>query len=283
MRIDAHQHFWDLSRFVYPWMPAGPTALRHDYLPQHLRPILARNKFDGSVAVQATTLADEAPWLLALADEHDFILGVVAWVDLTDGQLGDVLDGLQRHPKFKGVRHPVHDERDARWLLRPDVIAGLKELERRDIPYDLLLRPHHLDVVCELVDKVPDLRMVIDHIAKPDIAQRMWEPWAGGMERVSAFPQIHVKISGMLTEAGPKWTAADLRPYVQHVLKLFGAGRCMFGSDWPVCFLAGSWKEVLAGFTQAHGPMPKEMRAKITGETAVKFYGLDAPEHPVTL
>ena len=259
-------------------MPTAPNPLRRNFLPEHLGPILARNNFDGSVVVQAATVAEEAPWLLGLADEYSFILGVVAWVDLTDSRLGDVLDALQRHPKFKGVRHPVHDESDDRWLLRPDVIAGLRELQRRGLPYDLLLRPRHLALIPELVDNVPELRMVIDHIAKPDIAHRMWEPWAIDIESAAAFPQIHVKISGMITEAGRKWTAGDLRPYLQHVLKLFGVERCMFGSDWPVCLIAGTWKEALAGFTQAHGPIPKELRAKITGETAARFYGLEAPE-----
>jgi L-fuconolactonase len=192
---------------------------------------------------------------------------------------------LQRHPRFKGVRHPVHDESDERWLLRPDVIAGLEELQRRDIPYDLLLRSHHLPLIPQLVEKVPQLRMVIDHIAKPDIRNRMWEPWASDLERLAAFPQIYVKISGMITEADPaNWTASDLTPYVQHVLKRFGVERCMYGSDWPVCFLASSaWKQVLAAFTQAHGPIAKESRVKMTGKTAAKFYGLDVPEHPVTL
>jgi L-fuconolactonase len=282
MRIDAHQHFWDLDRFPYPWMPDDSSSpLRRNFLPQQLRPILARNRFDGSVVVQATTVPEEAPWLLALADEHPFILGVIAWVDLMDDRVGDVLDTLQRQPKFKGVRHPVHDESDDRWLLRPDVIAGLKELARRDIPYDLLLRPRHFSVVPELVAAVPDLRMVIDHIAKPNIAQRVWEPWATDIARLSDYPQLYVKISGMITEANWKsWKGMDLQPYVHHVLRLFTAERCMFGSDWPVCLLAGTWKEVLAGFTQAHGPLPKEIRSKITGETAAKFYRLDVPDEP---
>jgi L-fuconolactonase len=274
MRIDAHQHFWDLSRFPYPWMPSEPSSpLRHDYLPMHLSPILARNKFDGSVVVQATTVLEETQWLLQLADENPFILGVVGWVDLTDERVGKTLDFLQRHPKFKGVRHPVQDETDDRWLLRADVIAGLKELERRDIPYDLLLRPHHLPLIPELVGRVPALRMVIDHIAKPDIKNKMWEPWASDIERTAAIPQMHVKISGMVTEAD-SWKGPDLAPYVKHVLKVFGPERCMFGSDWPVCLPAGRWKEVLAGFTQAHGALQKEIRSKITGGTAAKFYGL---------
>lgn len=275
MRIDAHQHFWDLERLSYPWMPPGPSRLRRNYLPQHLRPILARNKFDGSVVVQATALPEEAPWLLQLAEENPFILGVVAWVDLTSPELGRTLDDLQRHPRFKGVRHPVHDEADERWLLRDDVVSGLRELARRDLPYDLLLRPPHLAHIPELADRVPGLRMVIDHIAKPLIAAQQMEPWARDMERVSQIPGMHAKLSGMITEAQhAAWNASHLRPYVQHVLALFGPERLMFGSDWPVCLLAGSWKEVLAGFTQALGPLPLETRSKLLGDTASRFYSL---------
>ena len=275
MRIDAHQHFWDLNRFPYPWMPPAPSPLRRNFLPEDLQPILERNSFDGSVVVQATTSPGEAPWLLQLAETHRMVLGVVAWENLTDPQLGNTLDKLQPHPKFKGIRHPVHDEPDDRWLLRPDVLRGLKELERREIPYDLLLRPRHLPVAIELIDHVPSLKMVVDHIAKPLIAKGQMEGWAQNMERIAKAPQIHVKLSGMITEAQPKtWTADHLRPYVQHVWKLFGPDRCMFGSDWPVCLLAGIWKEVLAGLTQALGPIPQAERNKVMRETAGRVYAL---------
>ena len=275
MRIDSHQHFWDLDRLSYPWMPPGPSPLLRNFLPQDLKPKLDRNRFDGSITVQATTQAEEAGWLLNLAVENAFILGVVAWVDLTSPGLGHVLDRLQAHPKFKGVRHPVHDEPDDRWLLRANVVAGLRELERRRIPYDLLLRPQHLPVIPALVEKVPDLPMVIDHIAKPMIAQHVMDGWAEDMERIAKIPHLHVKLSGMITEAHPaKWSAEDLRPYVQHVLGLFGPDRLMFGSDWPVCLLAGSWKEVLAAFTQALGAQSIPSREKILGDTAQRFYKL---------
>ena len=275
MRIDSHQHFWDLDRLSYPWMPPAPSPLLRNFLPRNLKPVLDRNRFDGSITVQATTQPEEAAWLLNLADENEFILGVVAWVDLTSPGLGHILDHLQVHAKFKGVRHPVHDEPDDRWLLRPDVVEGLRELERRGIPYDLLLRPRHLPVVAELVERVPDLPMVIDHIAKPMIAQRVMDGWAEDMERIAKIPHIHLKLSGMVTEANPaKWSAEDLRPYVQHVLRLFGPDRLMFGSDWPVCLLAGSWKEVLAAFTQALGAQSIDLREKILGETARRFYKL---------
>ena len=273
MRIDAHQHFWDLDRFSYPWMPPAPSKLRRNYLPEDLAPILERNHFEGSIAIQATTSVEETRWLLELASRHDLMLGVVGWVDLTDPRLGAALDELQKHPKFRGVRHPVHDESDLNWLVREDVIAGLQELARRNLPYDLLLLPEHLPLVPRAAERVPELRMVIDHIAKPKIAKGQMEGWAQGMERAAEIPQVYAKLSGMITEADPEhWKAEDLVPFVRHVYGLFGPDRLMFGSDWPVCLLAGTWKEVLAAFTQSLGPLPKETRSKLLGETAERFY-----------
>jgi L-fuconolactonase len=272
MRIDAHQHFWDLSRFEYTWMP---PELRQTFLPDRLAPILTRNHFEGSVLVQANTLLVETKWLLDLANANQFIRAVVGWVDLTDPLLGSVLDELQKTPKFKGIRHPVHDEADDNWLMRADVLSGLAEVARRGLPYDLLLRPRHLPLVPRIAERVPDLRMVIDHIAKPLIAAQVREPWARDMEAASQLPQVYCKLSGMITEADPKsWTADHLRPYVNHVLRIFGPDRLMFGSDWPVCMLVGTWKEALAAFTQSIGAQPIEVREKLLGETAQRFYGI---------
>jgi L-fuconolactonase len=273
MRIDAHQHFWDIDRFNYAWMPPAPSVLRQTFLPDRLARILARNRFEGSVLVQANTLLAETRWLLDLSEANDFIRAVVGWVDLTDPHLGAVLDELQKRPKFKGVRHPVHDESDDHWLLRPDVVAGLKELARRGLPYDLLLRPPHLPLIPKIAECVPELRMVIDHIAKPLIAARVMEPWERDMEQAANLPQVYCKLSGMITEADwPAGKADQLRPYVSHVMRIFGADRLMFGSDWPVCMLAGIWKEALAAFTQSIGVQPIEIREKLLGETAQKFY-----------
>ena len=276
MRIDAHQHFWQLGRFEYPWMPPEPSALRQDFLPERLERILKRNRFEGSVAVQATHSPGETRWLLDLAEANAFVRGVVGWVDLTDPRLGDTLDELQRRPRFKGVRHQVHDEPDDNWLLRADVLAGLGELARRGLPYDLLLRPQHLPCAPRVAERVPELRMVIDHIAKPAITAGLMEPWARDMETASKLPQVYCKLSGMITEADPKrWKADDLRPYVAHVMSLFGPDRLMFGSDWPVCTLAGTWKETLAAFTQSIGAQGMEAREKMLGETAQKFYRIE--------
>jgi L-fuconolactonase len=275
MRIDAHQHFWDLTRLQYPWMPPGENVLRRNYLPGDLAPILEENRFDGCVTVQASHSMEETRWLLDLAASTPFVLGAVVWVDLTDPSLPGLLDDLQRHPKFKGVRHQVHDEPDPEWLLRPGVIAGLQELARREIPYDLLVRPLHLPLIPRLADAVPALRMVIDHIAKPAIAARQFDPWAQDIAASAQVPGLCCKLSGMITEADhANWTAEDLRPYVQHVLSVFPPERLMFGSDWPVCKLAGTWKRVLAAFTQAIGPQSMETREQLLGATAKRFYRL---------
>lgn len=275
MRIDSHQHFWELDVLPYPWMPPAPNPLRRNYLPPDLKPHLDGARFDGCVTVQAAQVDAEAEWMLGLADKYPFIKGVVAWVNLKDPNVGKRLDQLQKHSRFKGIRHLIHDEPDVKWALQPDVIRGLKELERRDIPYDLLLRPPHLPIVKPLVDALPKLRMVIDHIAKPLIKDKVMEPWAKQMEEISKIPQIYVKLSGMITEADQKnWKASDLGPYVHHVYQLWGPDRCMFGSDWPVCRLAGEWKQVLAAFTQSLGPLQQDVREKILGETATKFYRL---------
>ena len=275
MRIDSHQHFWDLAAVDYFWMPKDHPVLSRNYLPADLWPIYERNLFDGSIVVQAAHNDAEADWLLSLGAAEERILGVVAWADLQSRGLGRRLDYLQKQRKFVGIRHIVHDEPDVQWLLRPAVVEGLRELARRGIPYDLLLKPPHLPVAIEAMNRVPDLRCVIDHIAKPDIALGQVEPWLEGMRTLAQIPTMHVKLSGMITEAAvPGWKSADLAPYVQHVLGLFGPQRSMFGSDWPVCLLAGSWKEVLAAFTQAVGPMPQAERNELLGDTATRFYRL---------
>ncbi len=257
-------------------MPPAPSRLARDYMPKDLQPILERNRFDGSIAVQAAHDSRETDWLLALAEKHEFVLGVVGWVDLTDERVGGALDSLQKHRKFRGVRHIVHDEPDDKWLLRDDVIRGLQELESRDLPYDLLLFPRHLPVVPRLIDEVPRLRLVIDHIAKPRIAAREFDEWARGLEELALVPRVYAKLSGMITEANRgEWKSGDLQPYVAHALKVFGPDRLMFGSDWPVCLLAGTWKETLAAFTQALGAQPIGVREKLLGGTAAEFYRLD--------
>ena len=276
MRIDAHQHYWDPDKLHYFWMPPEPGLLRRKYLPEHLEPIYERNAIDGSIVVQAAQVPAEAQWLLDLAGRHASILGVVAWLDLTDPLIGHTLDHLQQHPKFKGVRHLIQDEDDPRWGLRPDVINGLKELARRDVQYEVVVRLPHLPHVEEMLNKVPDLRAILDHIGKPRIADGTFDGWAEHMERLAKLPQLSVKLSGLVTEAKPyAWKMEDLRPYAQAVYQWWGPDRVLFGSDWPVCLTAAhSWKEVLAALTQALGPLPKDGHAKLMGENAERYYKL---------
>ncbi len=273
--VDAHHHLWDLDRFDYPWMPPGENVLRKTYLPEHLAPHLKRTGADKAVVVQAQHSVEEAGWLLDLAEANDFMAGVVAWVDLTSRNVGDVLDGLLQRTGLVGIRHLVHDEPDDRWLLRDDVIRGLRELARRGLAYDLLLRPQHLQYVAPLAEKVPDLRMVVDHIAKPLIAAGTMEPWATDIAAVAALPSVYCKVSGMVTETDmANWTVEDLKPYMAHVIEHFGFDRLMFGSDWPVCLLAGTYKQVFEATLAAAGSISDDDRAALMGGNATAFYRL---------
>ncbi len=275
MRIDSHQHYWDIHRFRYFWMnDRTPSILKQNFLPADLRPIYELNRMDGSVLVQASHTMEETWWSLELAEAEKSILGVVAWVDLTDEGLGKTLDKAQEYRFFKGVRHLVQDEADDDWLLRPDVLEGLRELARRRIPFDLCIHPRHLSRVPTVAERAPELRMVVDHLAKPFIAEREMEPWAKDIAIVAKYPQIYCKLSGMITEAGSHWAPSDIQPYLSHCFREFGANRCMFGSDWPVCLVAGTWKQALAAFTQALGAREVGVREKLMGLTAQEFYQL---------
>ncbi len=274
--VDSHHHFWDLTRFDYPWMPPGDNVLRRNYLPQDLAPLLRRNGISHTVLVQAHQSVAEARFLLDLAEANDFVAGVVAWVDLASPDVGRVLDRLARRPKLVGIRHLVHDEPDEAWLMREDVIAGLKELARRGLAYDLLLRTRHLKYVPPLVERVPDLRMVVDHIAKPRIADGALEPWATDIAAVADIPGVYCKLSGLVTEADHAgWRVEDLKPFVSHVVDRFGLDRLMFGSDWPVCLLAASsYGRVLRAALDAVGPISAAEKARLMGGAAIEFYRL---------
>ena len=272
--VDSHQHFWDIDRLTYPWMPEGDNVLRRSYLPEDLAPHLERAGVSKTVVVQAQMTMAEADLLFDLAASADSIAGVVAWVDLTDENVGATLDRMQEMPKFVGVRHQVHDEPDERWLLRDDVVRGLLELERRDLAYDLLLRPPHLKHILELADRVPDLHMVVDHIAKPEIADGRMEPWAEDIAKVAEKPGMYCKVSGMATEANPATWQAEIRPYVTHVIECFGFDRLMWGSDWPVCLLVDGYEAIKDGAVAAVGDIGPDDYAKLMGGNAATFYRL---------
>jgi len=274
--VDSHHHLWDLSRLDYGWMPPGDNVLKRDYLPSDLDPLLRKNGVSATVLVQAHESVEEADWLLDLFHANELIAGVVAWVDLTSPDVGEVLDRLVTRGGLVGIRHGAEQDPDPEWLTRDDSIRGLREVAARGLAYDVLTRPHQLWQIPPLAKKVPDLRMVIDHISKPPIATSEMEPWATDIARVADLPGVHCKVSGMVTEADHwKWTPDDLKPYVEHVLDIFGPGRVMFGSDWPVSLLAAEYHEVLAAALQAAGRLSPEDTIRLLGGNSIDFYGLD--------
>jgi L-fuconolactonase len=271
--IDAHQHFWQVGRFDYPWMSSDLGVLYRDYLPGELAPILERNGVKQTVLVQASNSVAESRWLLELADENSFIAGVVGWVDLTSEEIDAQLDELCAHPKFKGVRHLVESEPRNDWLVQPAVLSGLRKLAARGLSYDLLVHTRHLRYVPEVAESCPDLPLVIDHLAKPPIARSEFEEWAQALKPLARYPNMHCKLSGLVTEANRSaWQANDLRPYVEYALELFGADRMMFGSDYPVCLLAATYDRVLDSFLELLGDGDRD---KIFSKNAARFYRLD--------
>ena len=274
--VDAHHHFWDLTKLDYEWMPPGESIIKRNYLPDDLSPILEQNGVSKTVIVQAHQSLAEAEFLLDIARDNEFVAGVVAWVDLQSPGVGEDLDRLIRRPKLVGVRHQVEEDPDDDWLIRDESIRGLRMLAERGLAYDVLARPRYLSRVPELADRVPDLRMVIDHIAKPLIKGGTLEPWATDIAAVAAIPGVHCKISGMVTEADHDvWTVADLKPYVAHIVDSFGYDRLMFGSDWPVCLLASTYDRGFAAALETVAPPTPTDRAVFLGGNALRFYRLD--------
>lgn len=274
--VDSHQHFWQVGRFDYPWMTRDIELLYRDYLPPTLQPILEQNGVSKTVLVQASNSVDESRWMLSLADSYSFIAGVVGWVDLESSGLDHQLDELTVHPRFKGVRHLVENEPADDWLVRPAVLRGLQRLADYGVSYDLLSHTRHLKHVKTVAETCPELLLVVDHMAKPPIISRGMGEWAQALRAVAAFKNVHCKLSGLVTEADrASWQVADLRPYVECALDLFGPERLMFGSDYPVCLLAASYDRVLNSFQEILKDLSEEQRQGIFADNACKFYRLD--------
>jgi len=276
MLVDSHQHFWRVGWFDYPWMSSDVAVLYRDYLPSQLQPILAANGVSKTVVVQASNSLAESRWLLTLADENSFIAGVVGWADLTDPEVSIQLEELSAHPKFKGIRHLVESEPADDWLTQPAVLQGLRQLARHDMSYDLLVHTRHLPHVGRVAEHCPDLRLVIDHMAKPPIARGEFKEWSQQLGPLAAYANIHCKLSGLVTEANlSAWQTDDLRPYVDHVLEIFGPERMMFGSDHPVCLLAASYERVLGSFLEILKDLNEDQRNKVFAQNAANFYRLN--------
>lgn len=274
MTIDSHQHFWKFTSAEYPWMrPEWP--IRRDFLPSDLAPLLRAAGLDGCVAVQAQQTVAEARWLLSLADAHPFIRGVVGWVDLQSDRVEEQLAELARHARFVGVRHVVQDEPDDNFMLRPAFQRGIGKLQQFNLAYDILVFPKQLPAAIRLVANFPEQRFVLDHIAKPPIAAGTLSPWREQLRELAAAPNVWCKVSGMVTEAEwLGWRADGFRPYLDVVFAAFGMERLMFGTDWPVCTLAGSYAQVHRLMDDYTSALTAEARAKFFGGNAADFYRL---------
>ncbi|MCA9085023.1 MAG: amidohydrolase family protein [Planctomycetaceae bacterium] len=277
MIIDAHQHFWNLSLpFNYGWLHTQQNErICRSYLPSDLRDHLKACGVDKTILVQTQHDPEENLWGLRLADQNDFVAGVVGWVDLASEKCEEQLLHFMEYPKFVGVRHIVQDEPDDDFIIRPDVLRGLKVLQKYKIPYDLLFYTKHLRHAVTLGKELPELQMVVDHLAKPKIKTGEIDEWEKDLKAAAEFPNIHCKLSGMVTEADWKnWKPADLKPYVEAALEAFGPERCMYGSDWPVCELAASYDQVFNALNEVIGEISDTERDQIFSGTARRFYRL---------
>ena len=282
--IDAHQHFWDLERVEYPWLTPDLAPIHRNFEPAELEPLLDAAGIARTVLVQAANSFEDTGYMLEQADRHPWIAGVVGWLPLLEpGVTESALERYARQPKLRGVRHLVHNEPDPDWLLRVPVATSLALVAERGLVYDIPAEfPLHLEHVPALAERVPELTIVIDHLAKPPLRGGELDEWARQLAAAAAHPNVCAKVSGLNTAADPeRWSAADLRPAIDIAFDRFGAERLMFGSDWPVCLLAGDyervWRETLAALNERS---PAEVHAVLEG-TAERVYALDRGEGEV--
>jgi L-fuconolactonase len=276
MKIDSHQHFWRYNPAEYGWINDRMPVLKRNFLPEDLQQELVKAGFSGSVAVQARQNEEETRWLLKLAEESDFIRGVVGWVDLrSPAVLRKQLDEFTKYGKFVGVRHVIHDEPDDHFMLREDFLGGLNLLKEYDLTYDLLLFPKHLKNAAKIAGLFPEQKFVLDHISKPLIRDRIFDPWKEDIINLAQHKNVWCKLSGMVTEAEwTGWKPEDFYPYLDVVCDAFGPDRLMTGSDWPVCLVAGTYKDVTGIIESFISEKNKESGEKILGANCAMFYNL---------
>ena len=277
LKVDSHQHYWQLSQpFDYGWLKAPELAkINRDFMPADLKSRIDAVGVDRTVFVQTQHDVAENRWALQLARENDFIAGIVGWVDLASPACEEQLMEFKPDAKFVGVRHITQDEPDDDFIIRPDVIRGLETLQKHGVPFDLLFYVQHLNHAETLGRRLPELPMVIDHLAKPQIKIGAIDSWRDDLRKAAQCPNIFCKLSGMITEADwDQWKPADLKPYVETAVEAFGPQRCMFGSDWPVSELAGTYDQVHAALTETVGTLSESEHNRIFGGTACEFYGL---------
>jgi L-fuconolactonase len=274
MRIDSHQHFWNFNAERDGWITDEMEIIRHDFLPQHLRPVLIRNNIEGTVAVQADQSEEETLFLLELARNDDFIKGVVGWVDLRNADLPGRLEYFRTFSALKGFRHIVQSEPKG-FMSDSSFVNGVRQLGKYGFTYDLLIYHYQLEEALSFVNSIPDVPVVVDHIAKPSIRTGEKTHWELNMASLATFGNVTVKISGMVTEAiWSNWTKDQFYPYLDEILETFGPSRMMYGSDWPVCLLASSYEDQLGIVEEYIGRLSHTERELIMGLNAARFYKL---------
>jgi L-fuconolactonase len=279
-RVDAHHHLWDPGRRAYPWMDESVAAIRRPFGVEDLDAAAGPQGFEATVAVQAVSSVEETEELLAAAAASDRVAGVVGWVDLAGPEVAATLAALRARPGGQGlvgVRHQVHDEPDPDWLLRDQVVDGLAAVAAAGLVYDLLVRERELPAARAVAQRLPELTLVVDHLAKPRIREAAMDPWAGELAALARHPNVACKVSGLVTEADwDAWTPTQLVPYVRHAVDVFGPERLLFGSDWPVCLLAAGYGQVVAATAEALeraglGPAERDL---VLGANARRLYRL---------
>jgi len=276
MYIDAHHHLWKFDPIDYDWIDDAMAVLQKDFLIKDLEKTLHHNGFSTSIAVQARQSMEETLWLLEVAEQTPLIKGVVGWIDLKSDSLAQQLDELKHHKKLVGFRHVIQGETDPAFMQHPEFIRGLHMLADRGYRYDLLIFAHQLPAATQMLEQVPNLHVVIDHIAKPNIKSRSdFDTWQQNMAIIAHNSKCYCKLSGMVTEADwQNWQSDDFHPYMKTVLDLFGPNRIMFGSDWPVCLVAAEYKQVkslVLDFINKNSPHAKDL---VLGQNAQEFYQL---------
>ena len=279
MRIDSHQHFWRIGVRAGQWPPPSLDAIHRDFLPADLLPQLAASGIDGTVLVQSLPDAADTRFLLDLAARHPFVRGVVGWADLLAPGAADAVAALARHPGLKGLRPMLQDLPDPHWIDDPALGPAVRAMEEHGLRFDALVRTEHLPALLRFARRHPALPVVIDHGAKPDIAAGGSPGWRDRLAALSDLPRVEVKLSGLVTEAGPRTGADELAPYVAELLALFGAERVMWGSDWPVLRLAGDYG---AWLSLCEALVPASAHPAVFGGNACRFYGLDPAARPMS-
>lgn len=272
MRLDAHQHFWQLARGDYGWLTPDFEPIYRDFGPDDLTPLLKRFGIDGTILVQAAPTVAETRFMLDLARQNAFIKGVVGWVDFEAPDAPDQIAELAKDPKLVGLRPMIQDIDDSDWMLKDSLAPAYHALVAHDLVFDALTLPQHLAKLLRLAERHPDLRMVVDHGSKPQIATGKITGWAKDMSAIARDTSTFCKLSGLLTEAGDNWTVKELRPYVDHLLEAFGPERLIWGSDWPVCTLACSYEDWVRLTGELLKDLSEDEKQAVLGGNAERVY-----------